>query len=213
MIEEMGNSVIRIKVFIDYWNLQLLINEITAEEKARIDWQNIGQLLAKYAAELIKIKSYNFEGANIYTSYNPRRDRDGYFKWVNNWLNRQPGIQVYCLERQTKQPPKCPTCHKPIEQCPHCKGVMIGSIEKGVDALIVTDMIRLAWENAYDIAVLVSSDRDLIPGVKFLDAKGKKVIHAGFPPIGSDLAQACWASFNIGNHKKEVIRLPKKAAK
>jgi len=32
--------------------------------------------------------------------------------------------------------------------------------EKGVDVAIATDMIKLAWEDAYDWAVLVSSDRD-----------------------------------------------------
>jgi len=83
---------------------------------------------------------------------------------------------------------------------------MVGTIEKGVDALIVTDIIRLAWEDAYDIAVLASSDRDLKPGVKFIDTKGKKVVQAGFPPHGSDLAQACWASFDVIQNVSEIIR-------
>lgn len=40
---------------------------------------------------------------------------------------------------------------------------MVGTVEKGVDTFIATDMIRLAWENAYEIAVLASSDSDLVP--------------------------------------------------
>ena len=54
--------------------------------------------------------------------------------------------------------------------------------EKGVDVAIATDMIKLAWEDVYDWAVLVSSDRDFVPAVEFLNAKGRKVLHAGFPP-------------------------------
>jgi uncharacterized LabA/DUF88 family protein len=74
---------------------------------------------------------------------------------------------------------------------------MSGTIEKGVDTLIVTDMIRLAWEEAHDIAVLASCDRDLVPVVKFSNAKGIKVVQAGFPPAGVHLATASWASFDI----------------
>jgi uncharacterized LabA/DUF88 family protein len=74
---------------------------------------------------------------------------------------------------------------------------MIGSEEKGLDALIVTDMISLAWENSYELSVLASSDRDLIPAVKYLSGKGKKVIYAGFREIGSDLAKSCWASMDV----------------
>lgn len=62
---------------------------------------------------------------------------------------------------------------------------------------IATDMIRLAWEKAYDVAVLASSDGDLVPAVEFLDDKGSRIIQAGFPPHGSHLARACWGSFDM----------------
>jgi uncharacterized LabA/DUF88 family protein len=75
-----------------------------------------------------------------------------------------------------------------------------------VDTLIATDMIRLAWEDAYDVAVLATSDSDLVPAVKFLDLKGRKVIQAGFLPIGRDLATACWASFDVYAGRAEIER-------
>ncbi|MEX2230053.1 MAG: NYN domain-containing protein [Dehalococcoidia bacterium] len=78
--------------------------------------------------------------------------------------------------------------------------------EKGVDTAIVTDMIRLAWEDAYDIAVLVSSDRDFIPAVQFLDDRGFKVVQAAFPPKGADLARACWGSFDLFARRGEFAR-------
>jgi uncharacterized LabA/DUF88 family protein len=67
-------------------------------------------------------------------------------------------------------------------------------------------MIRLAWESAYDIAVLATSDSDLVPAVEFLDVKGLKVIQAGFPPTGANLATKCWASFDVGVQRSEIAR-------
>lgn len=93
--------------------------------------------------------------------------------------------------------------------CPLCQQKIVATVEKGVDALLATDMIRLAWENAYDLAVLASSDSDLVPAVEFLNLKGRKVIQAGFPPIGVDLATACWASFDVFRDREEIRRPPR----
>jgi len=41
-----------------------------------------------------------------------------------------------------------------------------GGQEKGVDVSIAIDLIRLTYEQAYDVAILVSSDSDLGPAVK-----------------------------------------------
>jgi hypothetical protein len=206
----------RIKVFMDFWNFQLTINDReakargVADVKVKLDWKGLGMWLARKAAETAGLGgSFAYEGGNIYASYNPQTSEDKRLhKWLTTWLNRQPGVHVECLERQPKAPPKCPVCHRTIENCPHagCGAKMVGTIEKGVDTFIATDMIRLAWENAYEIAVLASSDRDLVPAVKFLDQKAKKVIQAGFPPTGVQLATACWASFDVFPMRQEIIR-------
>lgn len=67
-------------------------------------------------------------------------------------------------------------------------------------------MIRLAWEDAYEIAVLASSDADLVPAVEFLNQKGRRIVQAGFPPTGVRLATACWASFDVFGHRGEIER-------
>ena len=64
---------------------------------------------------------------------------------------------------------------------------MRGTEEKGVDIRMATDMISLAWIDYYDIAVLVSSDRDFVPVAEFLETRGVKVIRGAFPPVGSQL--------------------------
>ena len=55
-----------------------------------------------------------------------------------------------------------------VATCPACGADMRGTEEKGVDLRMATDMIRLAWSDNYDIAVLVSSDQDFVPVAEFL---------------------------------------------
>lgn len=74
---------------------------------------------------------------------------------------------------------------------------MCGTQEKGIDTAIVTDMIKLAWADAYDVAVLVSSDKDFVPVAEFLQSQGIKIIHASFPPWGNELSQKCWGNFEV----------------
>ena len=57
-----------------------------------------------------------------------------------------------------------------------------GYKQKGVDVRIAIDMILKAYENHYDIAVLVSGDDDLVDAVKTVkDAAGKQVYGAYYP--------------------------------
>lgn len=201
----------------DYWNFQLALNGLEAEdrkvrlEEARfqINWQGLGPWLAKMAAEVVGLTpgAYSFDGVIIYCSYNPQATEGRKFRgWATSWLDRQPGVKVECRERKRKAPPKCPACHQEILDCPLCKQKMIATEEKGVDTLIATDMIRLAWEEAYDLAVLATSDSDLVPAVQFLGLRARKIIQAGFPPLGVALATACWASFDVAPHRSEIRR-------
>ncbi len=55
------------------------------------------------------------------------------------------------------------------------KKVSNASIEKKVDVKLAIDMISFAYENAYDIAVLVSGDGDFLPVIKKLNKINKKI--------------------------------------
>jgi len=54
-------------------------------------------------------------------------------------------------------------------------------IQKGVDTLIATDMVSMAFLGHYEIAFLVSGDGDLAPAVEAVKAAGKQIIVATFP--------------------------------
>ena len=53
--------------------------------------------------------------------------------------------------------------------------------EKGVDVRLAVEMIRLAREDRYDEAYLISSDTDLVPAVEEVQSFGKRVQYVGIP--------------------------------
>lgn len=48
-------------------------------------------------------------------------------------------------------------------------------VEKGVDVALAVDLIGMAWEDAYDTAVLVSGDEDYLGAVNKVMSKGRNV--------------------------------------
>ena len=48
--------------------------------------------------------------------------------------------------------------------------------QKGVDVLLATDLVHLAHTDAYDLAIILSGDTDLIEAVKLIRKLGKKVV-------------------------------------
>jgi uncharacterized LabA/DUF88 family protein len=208
MSSESGATGPRICVFVDYWNLQLTLNECVGKLKgddnfrAKIDWRGIGPLFAQEAANVIGGVGapHSYDGTYVFTSFNPNTDEGKKYKnWANTWLDRQPGLHVDARERKPKALPKCPSCYRPITHCPRneCGQPIVQTVEKGVDTLLVTDLIRLAVSNTYDVAVIASLDADMIPAVEFVQTLSKKVIQAGFPPKGTALATECWGSFDV----------------
>lgn len=196
--EANSGNAIRVKVFVDFWNFQLTVNRL--ERNFKIDWRELGRIVAEEALMIVDSSaSIAYQGLNFYASYDPSSAKDnGMRHWASNTLSRFPGVEVVILERQRKRSgPQCPSCQQEISICPNCQSDMRGTEEKGVDTRIATDMIKLAWIDNYDVAVLVSSDRDFVPVVEFLSTRGIKTIHGAFPPQGINLSQTCWGSIAI----------------
>ena len=125
---------------------------------------------------------------------------------LRDTLDLFSGFQVNVFNRRPRRPPKCPICQKTILKCPFCSSPIKRTVEKGVDVSIVTDMLQHAWDGTYDAAVLVTADTDFIPAIKFLDTRGKKIIHAGFDPDGAEVAKACWSHINLTQFKDRLSR-------
>lgn len=64
-------------------------------------------------------------------------------------------------------------------------------VEKGVDVALATDLLGFAWENAFDVAVVVSGDSDMDGAVQKVRVKGRRVEIASFQQtLSPDLHKA-----------------------
>ncbi len=197
---------VRVRVFVDFWNFQLSLNQ--AVSGFRPDWAKLGHVLAREALQRVDDAAHlSYQGMNVYGSYGESTRDRGLKDWAEKTLAGMSGVRVEMLPRQRKRRgPRCPSCYQEVSTCPACDADMRGTEEKGIDTRIATAMISLAWVDNYDVAVLVSSDRDFIPVVEFLETKGIKVVHGGFPPAGAELTRKCWGSIAIPDMRDRFRR-------
>lgn len=195
----------RARVFIDFWNYQLGWNEVAGRDRAgneiRCDWAKLPRALVAAADEVLtgtgNPAGLTLEETIVHASVNDARD--GKLRgWLTNWLDHQPGYDVKIRERKPRhRTVHCSACGATIGTCASCNAPLMISAEKGVDAALVTDLLSLAGQRAYDVAVLVSGDADYIPAVEYVQSQGLKVINAAWSAQGHDLRGACWGSFRL----------------
>ena len=70
------------------------------------------------------------------------------------------------------------------------------AVEKGVDIMLATDLLQLAWNDIYDTAVLVSGDGDFAYAVQAVKNLGKHVEVAAFP------ANLAWELANVADERE-----------
>jgi NYN domain-containing protein len=188
---------LRVRIFIDFWNFQLQWNKSHASvgsELTQIPWKDLPSVLL---AEAARGQAAKFAGAHVYASVDPESKKDrGLKKWLHHVLNAMPGYSVDVKERKPRGSTlHCnnENCKASVEQCPKCGGELCGTVEKGVDAAIITDLLSMAFDDNYDNAVLVSGDADYAPAVQYIQKKtDKQIVQAFFKSHGDQLRTACW---------------------
>ena len=81
--------------------------------------------------------------------------------------------------------------------------------EKGTDVKISVDLIVGAVDNLYDTAILVSSDTDLIPAIRYIKYRKKKLEYVGFAHAPS-LGIQKYADFSILLLPRDIERFKEK---
>jgi uncharacterized LabA/DUF88 family protein len=139
-------------VFIDGMNLYESLSEVNAN--TNVDYYKFSCKLAGQYRRLIR--SYVYTGA-----YDQTREPDKYAGQMR-FFNRVLSMGFVDLKT------------RPL--------VFRGGIyiQKGVDTLLATDMVSMAFLNHYDVSILVSSDGDLAPAVDTIKGAGKQIIAAMF---------------------------------
>ncbi len=188
----------RVRIFIDFWNFTINFNQRAGSVKC--DWTKLPLQLMGEAQRILttqSLGSLSLEETRVYASYEPGR-QDKLRGWLTNFLDKQPGVRVFqTIRHWRKKEVHCRGCDATLYNCPNCNAELGRAAEKAVDSLIVTDMLTLAWEGAFDVALLVSCDRDFTPAVDKLQSKNYKVINATWRGHGHELAHVSWASFEL----------------
>lgn len=190
----------RTSIFVDFWNFSLQWRNRANGD--RIDWPRVPSALLSESERQLQIAGFqdalHLEETLVYASYDEDEAGRRLKGWFDAFLDKQPRFRVTTRLRRSKpRSVYCRACEQSIDKCPHCEEPMRWSPEKGVDTAIVTGLLSLAGESAFDAAILVSSDTDYLPAVEWLQARGFKVINATWANHGHELARACWASFEL----------------
>jgi len=88
--------------------------------------------------------------------------------------------------------------------------------EKMTDVNIAVELLRDAYEDRYDIALLISADSDMVPPIKAVkELFPQKRIIAAFPPKrnSAELARVAHVSFHIGRSNIAKSLLPEEIVK
>lgn len=167
--------MLRTMVFIDYQNFNINLNNHfkNNEMKPRsINYQNLAKAInEKLPFESQVIKTYLF-------AYKPcdkllkLENFSNYYKWLSN-LRKTPYFEIIEGRQEIR----------------NIKGVKLNindpstytTEEKETDINLATHMLAKGFQNAYDIAILVSGDTDYIKVVETLHNIGKTVVIAHFP--------------------------------
>jgi len=100
----------------------------------------------------------------------------------------EPGFFVHRFNRAATSAP-----------CDHCGENHTTVEEKMLHTSLVTDVVMLAVQDAYDVAVLFTNDVNVIPGVQAIQTLGKRawVVSCDAQGVSRSLARAAWSTLQL----------------
>lgn len=169
----------RVMIFIDGSNLYYSLKDLGVN---KIGFQNLLKLLVK-GKFIVSTYYYN---APLDISINQKKywEQQKFF----DMLRKLPDFNVVlCRMRKHRK-----------------DGKFIFDV-KGDDVYLAVDLVSGAYENLYDIAIIVSGDEDFVPAIQKAQKLGKKVVNAYFKSTSSNyLKHTCDESFCIDNIINEI---------
>ena len=165
--------------------------------------------LARAVGELRAADGWNAPSVRFYTG-TPEPEQDA--MWASFWQRkvasmRQQGVEVFTRHlRYGPQRFTCSTCGaEQTVTCSACKTQMADKgREKGIDVRIALDVVRLAREGAYDVAVIFSQDQDLSEAADEVKATARATnrwvsVASAYPngqPNGRGINKTDWLKFD-----------------
>jgi len=96
------------------------------------------------------------------------------------------------VEEELKKTKFCDKCIQKVREFLSRAGLIKLSKEKGIDIMLATDLIRGAFENQFDTALLATGDADYVPAVKMAQTLKKEIVNIHFySNSSSELRNTC----------------------
>lgn len=133
----------RVIVFFDYSNFHGMMSQLTNKKFPDQMIFDYAKCIEKLTEGMDLIKVY-FACSSV-----PEQNQKQFF----DYMDRQPYFYVKQFDRRMNS-------HG-------------NQREKQVDVYLATQIVALAYENAYDIGIIVSGDEDFIPAIEVVQQKGK----------------------------------------
>ncbi|MHA1720612.1 MAG: LabA-like NYN domain-containing protein [Promethearchaeota archaeon] len=180
-------DMLRVKIYIDGPNFYHGLQSIGKKYREfQFNFAGMGRTLTT--------KNRNLVGINYYSSPFNQQRNPGIYREQQKFFARlrNNGISVIL----------CKTEYRIVDRNAHIlqsKGTI-----KGDDISIAVDMLSDAYDDVYDVAILVSSDGDFVPLVKKVQSMGKRVEILYFENLKSwELINSCK---NYRQVSKSLIR-------
>jgi uncharacterized LabA/DUF88 family protein len=156
--------------------------------------------LAQWA--LASVDGTQLAGAHYYTGApgaHEAPERRQLLSELIDIMECEPGFFVHRFNRSATRIP-----------CAHCGENTTTVEEKMLHTALVTDVVMLGVQDAYDVAVLFTNDVNVIPGVQAIQTLGKRAWVVSCEPHGvsRSLARASWSTLQLSEglaHSSHVI--------
>jgi uncharacterized LabA/DUF88 family protein len=142
-----------------------------------IDGSNLYHILKEVYRDSRKLMDFNFEKFAEYLRSGRNLIRIYYYSAP---LDRNKDEEIYKKQQQFfEKLRKLPNFELVLCRMQKDRANPGGYTVKEDDIHIAVDMVRLAYNEAYDTAILVSTDGDFVPAIEAVKEKGKRVENVG----------------------------------
>jgi uncharacterized LabA/DUF88 family protein len=187
----------RVVVYVDGFNMYFGIREAGFDAYRWLNLRVLVEKLLKSNQELVTIKYFTSRVSN-----NPDKQRRQ-TTYIEALMEQ--GIEMYYGQYQ-----------RDSVECDRCGNIWPKFNEKMTDVNIATQMLVDAYQDNYDMAMLISGDSDLVPPIKAIhDNFPKKRVFVAFPPkrFTSSVALVAKGSIHIGRKTLSDSQLPDEVPK
>lgn len=168
----------KVAAFVDGFNVYYSMQKSQANVLHKYKWLNLRKLLNKYIFPLTEELGAIYYFSAL-TNDNDKRGR--HLAYINALRSEKISVIMGYLR------------YDPIE-CPSCKGTFMRPIEKQTDANIISQVMKMAILDEFDLALIVSADSDLVPMIKAIrQIKPSKEFRVVIPinQKAKELTQVC----------------------